>query len=282
MLSSVRSSFVRTSSIDAAFVPGSTVKRHQFAPLLACLQHPGDAASRSPQDSRRDATARCTALVQALHPRPPKLQKGPSRGQPVKWLRILNRSARSARPRKQRQRVRNLRAHRIDGANIQPARPLQQRPPKSDATLERRSRHLHSLSSKLEACSATSPRLARSSCSSTRSRSSDVALCVNVIASTSSGCSTDSSASKRRYRCTSSPVFPEPAGASTMHEDRVSSACRARLCVARTSSESAASQPSDSSPSSSASSEFCLSEAGSTRQISRCAQRAQFFSKLFG
>ena len=60
----------------------------------------------------------------------------------------------------------------------------------------------------------------------TRSRISAVALLVKVMASTCSGCSTEGSASSLSKRRISSPVLPEPAGASTMKERRVSRAWR--------------------------------------------------------
>ena len=67
----------------------------------------------------------------------------------------------------------------------------------------------------------------------TRSRSSAVALLVKVMARTCSGVVTESSASSLRKRWMSRPVLPEPAGASTMKERRMSRACGAGVGVGR-------------------------------------------------
>ena len=116
-------------TIQRQRLPSVGCQRHQFTPLLSRLQHVcqqrlavGHVAIAMQQYRAQRRMQRRVAAA--------KLQQRSSCRQPIKRLRIFHRLPRPARSREQRQRIRNLRAYRIDRANIQPARPLQQAPAK--------------------------------------------------------------------------------------------------------------------------------------------------------
>ncbi len=122
-------------------------------------------------------------------------------------------------------RARDLRADGVDGADVEAVRLIEQRQPRLPVAFEDGEGKLAGLAVEaVGGCQRMSSAWAAFKCASTRSRISAVALWVKVMARTCSGSVTDSSARSLRKRWMSRPVLPEPAGASTMKERRMSRA----------------------------------------------------------
>ena len=151
-------------------------------------------------------------------------QQGAARGFAIERLGVVDGCEAAAEPESTGSRCGDVGADRVDGADVEQAGMVEQIPAEQPVAREDGRGESAGLAVEAAEWTARAGGGRRGAWARTRSRSSAVALMVKVMARTCSGEVTDSSASSLRKRWISRPVLPEPAGASTTKERRMSSA----------------------------------------------------------